>query len=723
MKQVIQNLRTGKTEVIDVPIPQIREGYALVKTTASLVSAGTERNLVEFAEKSLIGKARSRPDLMKQILEKASREGILTTLDAAFNRLDQPLALGYSSAGKVIEVGKGVVNFKPGDRVVCAGGGYAVHAEFQLIPRNLISLLPESVDDESGAFTTVGAISLNGIRLAAPQVGESVAIIGLGLLGLITAQIVQASGCEAAGFDINPARVKFARRLGINSTLNKNAVGQYKSMTRGRGFDHVLICADTPADDTVELAGTITRDRGHVVSIGVVGLDLPRKIYFEKELQFQVSRSSGPGRYDNEYEQKGKDYPVGYVRWTEGRNLEAFVDLLEKSKVNVRKLITHRFPIENAQKAYEIITGKINEEYLGILLTYPDSQKSPLPLIELRSGNHSSIGQQKISIGVLGAGNYAGAVFLPAIQKTGDAELRGIASSGGISACNLGKKFGFEFATSSDDEIIHHPRINTLVVLTRHDSHARLTLAGLRNGKNIYCEKPLALEKKELKLIEKELLKQNHPYLTVGFNRRFAPFTQSLKSFMENRVEPLYCHYRINAGYLPPSHWLNDSQSGGGRLVGECCHFFDAICFLTGEKLKKINAIGMPDKGKYTSDNLQITLEFQDGSIGSIAYLANGNRNISKEYIEVFCEGKIGILDDFRELTLVEEGKRSTSHSRFRQDKGHTAAWQAFAFAITNGLDEPIPYEDLLQSSYAVLAARYSLQTGQPVILSDYIKS
>ena len=724
MKQVVQNLKNGSTEIINVPAPKAREGNILVKTTASLVSAGTERNLVEFAEKSLVGKARSRPDLVKQVVEKARREGILTTLESAFNRLDQPLALGYSSAGTVIEVGKGVSNFKPGDRVVCAGGGHAVHAEFALIPENLAALLPDAVDFESGAFSTLGAISLNGIRLANPQVGEKVAIIGLGLLGLITAQLVQASGCKIAGFDIDPIRVKFARKMGVSSAFNKDAISQFKSMTRGRGFDHVLICADTPADDTVELAAIIARDRGHVVSLGVVGLNLPRKLYFEKELNFQVSRSSGPGRYDPDYEEAGKDYPIGYVRWTEGRNLEAFVDLLDQGKIDVTQLITHRFPIEKATEAYELITGKTKDEYLGVILTYPGGMLRPESFIKLREGTH----QQKkkdpgISLGVIGAGNYANAVFLPAVKKSGGITFTGIASAGGTSAQNLGNKFNFEFAASSKDEIMNHPAINTLAILTRHESHGRLSLEGLKKGKHVFCEKPLSVNKTDLRLIEKELAKKNHPYLMVGFNRRFAPFAISLKSFFENCTEPLYAHYRVNAGYLPPTHWLHDPESGGGRLVGEGCHFIDFLCYLTGQLPVKINVSGLPDKGKYFQDNLQITLDFQDGSIGSIAYLANGSRNYSKEYLEVFSEGKVGVLDDFRKLTLVEEGEKRVYRSRFRQDKGHQAAWRAFTGAIKGNKEEPISYKELLMVSYATLASQESLLTGLPVVLSDYYQS
>lgn len=724
MKQVLLNLKDRKTEVVDVPAPQVRDGSILIRTAISLVSAGTERNLVEFAGKSLASKAQSRPDLVRQVLNKARREGFLTTFESAMNRLDQPLAPGYSSAGTIISVGQDVADFKIGDRVVCAGGGFAVHAEVARVPKNLAAKLPKNVDFESGAFATLGAIALNGIRLASPQLGEKSAVIGLGLMGLITAILLQAAGCEVYGFDIDPNRLKFAQKIGVGGALNKDALSRYQSMTRGRGFDHVLICADTAGNDTVRLAADIARDRGRVVSIGVVGLDLPRKPYYEKELGFRVSRSSGPGRYDAAYEERGQDYPVGYVRWTEGRNLEAFVDLLAQGKISMGELITHRFDITQAGQAYDLITGKTDESYLGVLLAYPEADLPLAETIQLRGGaSLSPTSASSVRLGILGAGNYAGATFLPAIRKSPLTRLVGIASSGGAHAQNLGRKFGFDFATSSTSEILDHPEINTVAILTRHNSHARLTLEALKKGTNVYCEKPLAIEKSGLKAIERELAKEKHPCFTVGFNRRFAPFSIALHEFFDSRTEPLYAHYRINAGYLPASHWLNNPQEGGGRLVGEACHFIDYLIFLSGQTVNQVSVSSLPDSGKYSQDNLDITIEFQDGSIGHIAYLANGSQRVSKEYLEVFCEGKVGIVDDFRKLTLVDESGTRTLRSRLRQDKGHRATWQAFANAIVKRQAEPIPYSQLMQASFAALACQHSLLTGQPVVLSEFIHS
>jgi predicted dehydrogenase/threonine dehydrogenase-like Zn-dependent dehydrogenase len=723
MKQVLQNLKSGKTEVADVPVPLVRKGCVLVRTAASLVSAGTERNLVSFAEKNLVGKAQSRPDLVKQVIDKAKREGLLTTFESAMNRLDQPLVLGYSSAGTVIEAASDVKDFKPGDRVVCAGGGHAVHAEYALVPRNLIAHLPDEVDFESGAFATMGAIALNGIRLSNPQVGEKVAVIGLGLLGLITAQLVQAAGCDVVGMDISSARVKFARKLDITADSNQNIQKKYPSLTRGRGFDKVLICADTPSDETVELAGIIARDRAHVISLGVVGLNLQRKLYFEKELFFQVSRSAGPGRYDATYEELGVDYPAGYVRWTEGRNLEAFVDLLAAGKIDMSRLVTHRFPIQEAPKAYELITGKVDEPYLGVLLTYTQKKTKRREKIVLQPVSAQISAEEELSLGVFGAGNYANAVFLPAVKKAGGVKLAGITTSGGLSAQHSARKFGFSFAASSSKEILSNKDINLVAILTRHKSHAGLTLEALKKGKHVYCEKPLAIQKSELDEIAKVLAKKKHAYLSVGFNRRFAPMAVALKDYFADCSEPFYVNYRVNAGFIPADHWLHDPEQGGGRLVGEGCHFIDFLCYMIGRMPLQVSAKALPDAGKYNRDNFLITIEFEDGSIGTVAYLSNGNKRFPKEYVEVFNGGKIGILKDYRSLELVDENNTAKQHSRFRQDKGHQVAWQAFVEAVRNGTQEPIPYEQLLTSSYTTLACQQALVSTEPVRLQDFINA
>jgi len=704
MKQVLQYMNTGETKIVEVPVPQVQKKTALVRTAASLVSAGTERSLVEFAEKNLVQKASSRPDLVKQVMSKAKREGILTTLDSAFNRLDQPMVLGYSSAGTIVEIGEGLEGFQVGDRVVCAGGNHAVHAEYAIVPQNLLAHLPDDIPFESACFATLGAIALNGIRLAHPEIGSRVAVIGMGLLGLLTARLVEANGCLVTGVDTDPDRIRFAKKIGISAFSRDSIPTKTASLTNGRGFDVVLICAATSSDDTVQLAGEIARDRGHVISLGVVGLNIPRKPYYEKELFFQVSRSSGPGRYDPQYEEEGHDYPPGYVRWTEGRNLEAFVTLLESGKLQVADLITHQFEIANAVQAYELITGKLKEPYVGIVLTYPQTGKKAAARISVQN---RPINSKEANVGVIGAGNYAKATFLPAMRKNKDTNFIGIASINGVNAQHAASKFGFAYATSSAQEIFKDKNINSVVIMTRHDEHTKLVLQALKNGKHVYCEKPLALDLESLAEIESALGKPKTPILTVGFNRRFAPLAVHLQEFFANRSESLYAHYTVNAGFLPSNHWLHDAVQGGGRIIGEGCHFIDFLTWLTGLLPSAVEAIALPDLGKYHQDNMQITLEFGDGSIGSIAYLANGDKSFPKERVEVFCAGKVAVLDDYRRLELISGGRKKTYRSAFRQDKGHQAAWTVFVNAIQNGTEAPIPYSQLIAvSKTAILAGK-----------------
>lgn len=712
MKQLIQNIRNGKAEVAEVPCPAPRRGTALVRTAISLVSAGTERMVVEFAEKNLLNKARSRPDLVRQALEKARREGMLPTLQSIFHRLDQPMALGYSAAGTIVAVGEGLQGFQPGDRVACAGGGYAVHAEYIVVPQNLLVKIPDHVDFESASFTTLGAIALHGFRLASPQVGESVAVIGLGLLGLLTCSIAHAAGCQVFGVDRALERVTLAEKLGTPSSLRENAETAARAFTRGRGFDVVLICADTPSSDPVELAGEIARDRARVVAVGNVGLNIPRKLYYQRELTFQVSRSYGPGRYDPAYEEKGQDYPIGYVRWSEGRNLEAIVDLMSTGRLDPHPLITHRFTIEEAPAAYELITGRRREHFLGVLLTYPTIEEPhPLRRTELRPLPSTPLGRPVV--GVLGAGNYAMAVFLPVLQKAGGVELAGIASASGLSARHAAQKFGFRFAASDENEILDRPEINTVVVLTRHHRHAAQTLHALRSGKHVYCEKPLALKEEELEEIEAILQTDGAPRLMVGFNRRFAPLAGQLRAALLRRSEPLMAHYRVNAGFLPPTHWTQDPETGGGRMVGEGCHFIDFLTYLVGQPPAGIEVHALPDVGIYHQDNVLVTLTFPDGSVGTLAYLANGDRAVPKERLEIFCGGMVAILDDFRQLEITLKGRRTVTRLPFGQDKGHRAAWSAFVESIRTGGLPPIPYDQLLAVSRAAIQAQAKLSGAQ----------
>ena len=714
MKQVVQDVRKGETSVLEVPVPQVMPGTALVRTVASLVSVGTERALVEFAGKTLLGKARSRPDLVRQVIEKARREGILTTFDAVQNQLDLPLPLGYSSAGVIEAVGEGLSGFQVGDRVACAGGGYAVHAEYAVVPQNLIAKLPAGVDFEAGAFATLGAIALHGFRLGEPQLGDRVAVIGLGLLGLLAAKIAQAAGCAVFGIDTDPERVELAEKLGIEAVNRDVAETEGQAFTSGAGFDLIQICADTPSNDTVQLAGVLARDRGIVVATGAVGTELPRRPYYMKELRFVISRSYGPGRYDPLYEEAGVDYPPGYVRWTEGRNLDAFLELIEEGKLEINLLLTHRFPIERAIEAYDLISDSKGEPSLGVLLTYPQEQDGVVSTQRKLEFREPSIkAQDCVRLGSIGAGNFATAVLFPAMKSVGGLEWVGLATATGMKAAQVGKRFGFAYATTDVDELLNDQRINTVAVLTRHHLHASQVVAALEAGKHVFCEKPLALTSQELGQIEAALQTKSN-LLSVGYNRRFAPLATKMKSFLDRVHEPLVMRYQVNAGLLPLDHWLHDPAVGGGRLIGEACHFIDFLTFLTNSLPVRVFTLGLPDDGRYREDNFVITLEFADGSVGSVSYLANGDRSLPKERIEVFGGGRVAILDDFRRLELTTSGRTKKHKSQLRQDKGHRAEWQTFQETITEGGSPPIPYEQIFAVSLASFAALDSLRSGEP---------
>ena len=721
MKQLLQNLRSGETTVVDVPVPALKPGMALVRTAASLVSAGTERMLVEFAEKNLLGKARARPDLVRQVLDKARREGLITTVEAAFNRLDQPMPLGYSSAGTIVAAGANCGELHAGQRVACAGGNYAVHAEYALVPKNLITPLPDIVDFESAAFNTLGAIALHGFRLGEPQIGESIAVIGLGLLGLLAMGIALAAGCQVIGIDLNPQRVKLAQSLGATAIERELAESAASSFSRGRGVDMVLICADTPSNDPIQLAGTLARDRARVVAVGAVGLQIPRKVYYEKELAFINSRSYGPGRYDPSYEEGGHDYPLGYVRWSEGRNLEAFTDLLASGRLDVKPLITHRFPIQDAPQAYQLITGKTGEHFLGVLLTYADQEQvdaEPAPLqTSPQQPARSTAAPAKVRLGVLGAGNFATAVMLPALRKVPQIELVRIASGAGMHAQTAAQKFGFQHTAENEEAIFNDPSVNTVAVLTRHDLHARQVIAGLQAGKHVFCEKPLALNEEELVEISSTLSSESTGWLAVGFNRRFASLSRSLYTFFEKRQEPLAISYRVNAGYIPLSHWTHDPEQGGGRIIGEGCHFIDFLTFLVGKPPVSVTAQALPEAGKYRQDNVIMTFAFADGSLGTVSYLANGDKAFPKERIEVFSGGRVAVLEDYRSLEMVADGRRRIIRSRLRQDKGHRAEWERFAACILAGGPPPIPYSHLFAVTRASFAVIDAVRSGERILI------
>jgi predicted dehydrogenase len=713
MKQVVQDIRSGDTKLIDVPVPEVQPKMALVRNHASLVSAGTERALVDFAGKSLVRKATSRPDLVRQVIDKARREGLLTTIDAVMNRLDQPLPLGYSSAGTIVALGEGMEGFRVGDRVACAGGGHAVHAEYVLVSRNLIAHLPKGVDFKAGAFSTVGAIALHGFRLGEAGVRDRVAIIGLGLLGMLAASIARAAGCAVMGIDISPERVARAETLGFQAALRETAEEGGSSFTDHQGFDLVQICADTPSDDTVELAGVLARDRGVVVATGVVGTHLPRKLYYEKELSFHISRSYGPGRYDPRYEEAGEDYPFGYVRWTEGRNMQAFLELVDTGAIDVGPLITHEYEIKEALKAYDLISSKQGTESIGVLLTYPESGDSE-PGRKLVLHEKAPSKEQAVGLGVLGAGNFAGTVLLPAIKRVQGIELVGIMSATGRTAAQLGKRFNFNYVCTDGEQVIGDEAVNTLAILTRHHLHAAYVIAGLEAGKHVFCEKPLALNEDQLYQVQTALAASSK-LLMVGFNRRYAQLAKRLKTLIDTSEAPLAMQYRVNAGVLPAEHWLHDPEQGGGRIIGEVCHFIDFLTFLCGSLPTSVTANGLPSIGDFIEDNVVLTFSFANGSVGTISYFANGDRALPKERLEVFQAGRVGILDDFRRLQWIADGRSRRFTSRLRQDKGHQGEWEAFKQAILSTNEPPIAYDQLFAVTRATFAAVEALRTGKPV--------
>jgi predicted dehydrogenase/threonine dehydrogenase-like Zn-dependent dehydrogenase len=731
MKQLFQDARSAEITVAEVPAPKLLAGCVLVRTAASLVSAGTERASSEFASRNLLQKARMRPDLVREVLSKISRDGLLSAVSAVRSRLDQPSVLGYSSAGTVVAVGEGVADINPGDRVACAGAGHAVHAEFACVPRLLVARVRSSaVTFDEAAFTTLGSVALHGVRNADPKLGDIVAVIGLGLLGQLTVQILKAAGCCVLGMDISAERAELALRLGADAVSTSPSGFQDLCLqhSAGHGADSVLIAAQTSSNDPVNLAGAVARSRAVVVAVGTVAMDIPRRSFYEKELDFRVSRSYGPGRYDSTFEQKGVDYPIAYVRWTETRNMEAFLKLLADRKLDLQPLITHRFPIAQAHSAYDLIKGKAlsgktpdektQEAFLGVLITYPELA-SDARTIRLAAFDPPIASQKPVQIGLLGAGAFATSTLLPAIKQVGGAELVVAGAASGSHARHAAEKFGFHSCTTDEQEILHHPTVNTVVIATRHHLHAAQVIAALNSGKHVFCEKPLCLNEAELAGIvdAHDHPASGRPLLLVGFNRRFAPFALRLKSFLEQIHEPLALHYRVNAGFLPADHWLNDPLQGGGRILGEVCHFVDFLCFLTNSSVVEVETRSLPNPGQYSNDNVVCSLRFSNGSHGTISYLANGDRSFSKERIEVFGGGSAAVLEDFRRLELVRGGKKRVFRSLLRQDKGHRGEWESFIKAIQAGTESPIPFHEVVATMQATFALEESRCLGQPIAM------
>jgi polar amino acid transport system substrate-binding protein len=714
MKQILQNVKTGKVAVTDVPSPVARPGFVLVRTSASLISTGTERLTVETGQKSLLTRAIEQPALVKRVIDKARNEGVFTTFEAVRSKLGSLLALGYSASGTVVDVGDEATGFRVGDRVACAGVGYASHGEVLSVPKNLCVRLPDNVSFDAGAFATVGAIALQGVRLAEPTLGESIVVIGLGLIGQLTVQLLNAHGCRVFGIDVDVQRVDLARSLGadVGCAPDEQAQRRVIEWSRGRGADAVLITAGTSSNKPVELAGEISRAKGRVIVVGAVGLNIPRKPYYDRELTFKISMSYGPGRYDPEYEEHGRDYPFGYVRWTEGRNIEAFLDLLSSGRVKVDPLITHRFSIEEGERAYQLITGEPSETYLGVLLQY-DSERPLESRIELPLRPIAASPTQNVRVGLIGAGQYAKSMLLPNFKAAG-AEFHTITTASGVTARAVGEQYGFRLCVSGADEVIEDEQVNLVVIATRPGSHADLTRRALERGKFVFVEKPLALSDEELESVMSATGAENK--LMVGFNRRFSPLVRSAQEFLKDRQAPLSISYRVNAGRIPRSHWVHDPREGGGRIIGEVCHFVDFIHFLTGSLTTRVYAESIASNNFEGPDNdsVFITLRLADGSNASIAYLAEGDKALPKERIEIFGGGRSFVIDDFRSATSYENGREKTNRLR-EQDKGQRDEVRAVVSMVLEGTPAPISLADLVRTTRATFGIKESLRTGLPV--------
>lgn len=696
MKQLLQSLNDGSTVLADVPVPALSAGHNLIKTSTTLVSAGTERMLVEFGKSNLLQKARSQPDKVKMVVEKAKTDGVFATLDAVKSKLDQPLALGYCNVGTIIEAK--AEGFAEGDRVVSNGK----HAEFVSVPKNLCAHVPDNVSDEAASFTVLAAIGLQGIRLVNPTLGETVVVIGLGTIGLLTVQMLRAQGCRVLGVDFDPLRLELARSFGaetVNPGSGEDVLSKAAQFSRGAGIDAAIITAATPSNEPMAQAANMCRKRGRIVLVGVVGLELSRADFYEKELTFQVSCSYGPGRYDSNYEVKGQDYPVGFVRWTEQRNFEAVLDLMSSGSLDLEPLITHRFDINEGKRAMDLLTS--GEPSLGILLDYSSlgTTAQPIRKVILKQAVKPNQSCGAGNVAFLGAGNYASRILIP-VFKAADANLHTVVSNAGVSSVHFGRKFGFTEATTDVEAVLVNADIDTIVVATRHNAHATQVSAALEAEKHVFCEKPLCLTLKELAEIEIKSSENPTRQIMVGFNRRFAPHIIKMKDLLAPVSEPKSIIITVNAGDIPADHWTQDLTVGGGRIIGEGCHFIDLARFLVGHRIisHQVQSIGRNSGTIIRDDKVSIHLEFEDGSFAAIHYLANGHKGYSKERIEVFTAGRVLQLDNFR--LLKGWGWPGFKSMRlWRQDKGQMACANAFIQAVRGIKSAAISKEEIFEIS------------------------
>ncbi len=715
MHQVLQSLRDGVTQVAEVPCPAVRSGHLLLETRNTLISAGTERMLADFGKAGWIGKARQQPEKVRQVLEKVRTDGLFATMDAVLDKLDVPVELGYCHVGTVIDVGSGVDGFEIGDRVLSNGR----HAEVVCVPKNLCAKIPDDVPDDAAAFGVLGAIALQGIRLAQPTLGECFLVSGLGLIGLMAVQLLRANGVRVLGADFNPQRLELARSFGAETVdlRHEDLIAKAAAFSRGQGIDGVLLTVATSSDEPMHQAAEVSRQRGRIILVGVTGLQLSRDDFYKKELSFQVSCSYGPGRYDADYEEQGRDYPLPFVRWTEQRNFSAVLDLMASGTLNIAPLISHRFAFHDAPAAYDLISSK--QPSLGILLQTKTNDAVTLRQTTVRfpqSEPATSTPAPRVTLGVIGSGGFASKVLLPAFRQAG-AVLHSVASRGGVSAAHAARKFGFQQATTDLSQVLNNDDINTIVIATRHDSHADLTCRALAAGKHVFVEKPLALNHAELqRVIEAYQISQRSSRpcrLMVGFNRRFAPHIQKMKTLLAGVLVPKSFVMTVNAGAIPADHWTHDPAAGGGRIIGEGCHFVDLLRFLCGHPITNIQAamLGRHAAVPVQNDKLTCLLTFADGSMGTIHYLANGHRSFPKERLEVFCAERILQLDNFRKLTGYGwPGFRKLT--AWKQNKGHQAEVAAFCQSITQAGPDPIPFDELIEVTQACFEVVTAAENG-----------
>ena len=710
MKQLTQNKKTGKMEIIDVPFPALSSGKILVRTHYSVISAGTEGSTIRDARRGYIGKACARQKDVKQVVQLAIEQGFSKTYKRVMDKLDVPSSLGYSCAGEVIDVGAGVDGFQIGERVAC-GGGDAAHAEVVSVSKNLCAKLPEGVDIKHAAFSIIASIAMQGIRRADLRLGENCVVIGLGLIGQFTIQMLNAAGILSIGIDIDKRQVELAGACGACLALERSSPDLAKiidNFTQGHGTDAVIITAGTNSLDPVELAGSLCRKKGKVVIVGSVPTGFSRPNYYKKELDLRMSCSYGPGRYDPNYEVKGIDYPIGYVRWTENRNMQAYLQLLNDGKLNISALITHEFEFEKALKAYQLILDK-SEHFCGIVLKY-NSEKPTKKSIVLNDVKYVNI---DANVGFIGAGSFAQSSLLPVVKKY--ANMVGVATAHGNTAFNIAKKYGFGFATGDADEIIQNENINTIFIATRHDLHAKYVLKAMQSKKNVYVEKPLTLSIDELGEI-KNVYEQStgNVRLFVGFNRRFAPHIQQIRKLLRKDA-PKAINYRINAGNIPVDHWVHDRDFGGGRIIGEVCHFVDLAMFLTDAKITAVSAHAMRISNNLL-DTVTINLSFNNGSIGNISYFSNGNNKLEKEYLEIFSDGQVVIVEDFKKMSFYS--KKTSKYKLSSQDKGHSEEIKQFLQSIKEGKPSPISFEDIYLSTLATFKIIESISNNKTIYLT-----